>query len=403
MSRQVWILLSSDGLSALGSGMTVPFLIVYLESARGFSPQMSSAMVSVIALVGIFGNPLAGAFSDRTGPRIVLAVGLTVSAMGTLILCLASQLWEAFFATATLGLGYSLSWPSFNTLLAQLVSRKQYSLAFSLRHATSNGGIAAGGLLSALMLSPNNSSSFSFLYMMDAITFLLAVPILWLIKIPIGTESRGTNQAASEQRDIQNGSLLRDKLFCRLWLLTTMLVAVGFAQFNVTFPAYFLHLGADNRILAFAFAAATLTALMIQVVTLKLVYGRRRTYAMALMCAIWAFSWTLAVAASTVTESRVPFLAILCAVTFALGETLLAPTISPIVNYIAPTGMQGRYNAGEALAYSAGFVIGPLISGFMLSRGFSVQLFGFLIGACILGIFLSFRLGKFLPISISRI
>ena len=51
---------------------------------------------------------------------------------------------------------------------------------------------------------------------------------------------------------------------------------------------------------------------------------------------------------------------------FALGETLLQPTIPAITNDMAPDHLRGRYNAVNAGAFQAGTILGPVVAGFML-------------------------------------
>ena len=56
---------------------------------------------------------------------------------------------------------------------------------------------------------------------------------------------------------------------------------------------------------------------------------------------------------------------------FALGETLLQPTIPAITNDLAPDHLRGRYNAVNAGAFQAGTILGPVVAGFMLDHQWS--------------------------------
>jgi MFS family permease len=63
------VVLAADLLSAVGTGMTLPFLLVYLHSVRGLSLPVAGAAAASIAAASLAGNPLGGAGSDRIGPR----------------------------------------------------------------------------------------------------------------------------------------------------------------------------------------------------------------------------------------------------------------------------------------------------------------------------------------------
>jgi hypothetical protein len=55
-----WTLLAGDVISAVGSGMTLPFLLVYLHDVRGLGIGAAGLAVSAVALAGFAGNPIGG-------------------------------------------------------------------------------------------------------------------------------------------------------------------------------------------------------------------------------------------------------------------------------------------------------------------------------------------------------
>ena len=65
LPRGAWTLLAVDAISALGSGMTLPFLLVYLHDVRGLGLGAAGLAVSAVALAGFAGNPIGGSRADR--------------------------------------------------------------------------------------------------------------------------------------------------------------------------------------------------------------------------------------------------------------------------------------------------------------------------------------------------
>ena len=53
---------------------------------------------------------------------------------------------------------------------------------------------------------------------------------------------------------------------------------------------------------------------------------------------------------------------------FALGETMLQPTVPAITNDLAPDHMRGRYNAISAGAFQGGTILGPVVAGVLLQH-----------------------------------
>src|SRR5258705_466601 len=76
LSPDVRRLVLGNTLSALGTGFTLPFLLIYLNKVRGFSLPTAGYVVAALALVGLGSVAPMGALSDRIGPWRVLVFAL---------------------------------------------------------------------------------------------------------------------------------------------------------------------------------------------------------------------------------------------------------------------------------------------------------------------------------------
>ena len=128
------------------------------------------------------------------------------------------------------------------------------------------------------------------------------------------------------------------------------------------------------------FAANTIAVVLAQLVVLRMLVGVRRTRALALLCLVWGGSWLLVLTGAL---SQTVILFVAAGVVFALGETLLGPTVPALVNDLAPEAMRGRYNGASTLAYTTGFATGPLLAGFTLGHGLAIPLLVGLVAACL--------------------
>ena len=79
---------------------------------------------------------------------------------------------------------------------------------------------------------------------------------------------------------------------------------------------------------------------------------------------------------------------------FALGETLLQPTIPTITNDMAPDHLRGRYNAVNAGAFQAGAILGPVVAGFMLNHRWSTAFVAMIVVGCGVMVLLSLALER---------
>jgi MFS family permease len=135
-----------------------------------------------------------------------------------------------------------------------------------------------------------------------------------------------------------------------------------------------------------------------QLFVLRRLEGDRRTRSIGLMTLLWGSAWGVAVLSGAVLDELVGAAGFaLTAMLFALGETMMSPTIPAIVNDHAPEELRGRYNAVHSLAWSAGHIVGPALAGFLLGRGLGEEFFIGLVVACVgVGAY-ALRLERYLP------
>jgi MFS family permease len=395
LPRQAWIILGGDLLSAIGSGLTLPFLVVYLHRVRGLDLELAGAAASTIAFMALLGNPIAGLLVDRFGSRRTLIFGLLVTAAGTAAIAFVTAPWHAFAATAATGFGRAVIWPAQDSLLAVTVGIAQRSSVFAIRHATLNTGFGMGGLIAASVVDFDSALSFQVLYLLDAGSFLLFVPVLLTLR-GIGTPAApepGTNAHAPRYRTV-----LRDPVFRRVLVLTLFLCLVGYGSFNAAFPAFAAEFGGISAAaLGVAFAVNTIAVSLLQLPVLRLAQGRRRTAGIVLVFSLWAATWMVTLLAGELDGKAAVTLFVGAAAIFALGETLMSPAVPPLVNDLAPDRLRGRYNALYTLAWTTGFIIAPLVAGVALGAGQATALFLGLIATCGVGALAAVRLRAKIP------
>jgi MFS family permease len=190
----------------------------------------------------------------------------------------------------------------------------------------------------------------------------------------------------------------------RVWALTALVVTVSFGQFQSTFPGYATRPGGiGTHGLGLAFAADTITVVALQLLVLKWLAGRRRTTGVALAAIVWSASWAVVIVGGHLGSGAAAEAAFVAAmIIFAVAETLFAPTMPAIINDIAPPEMAGRYNGLGVLAFTTGFLVGP-VAGSAALGAWGGGLFVALIAACLVAAAAALRLGRRLPASANLI
>ena len=407
LPQPAWVVLSGDFISAVGSGLTLPLLFIYAHRIRDLSYGVSGLVVAMIALASLIGNPLGGAMADRWSPRRALMVGLVINAAGAVALALARNEAELFGATAIVGLGASIIWPAQDALLASLTGADERSAVFSVRHWCLNAGLGIGSLGAAIVISVSQPGTFMAVYLADAASFLIYLPILARLRVPgspagsrLGRASRLARGAGVPgRRPAGWRQVLRDSVLVRVWVLAAILMIVSFGQFNSSFQGFAARPGGiGTHGLALAEAANCVTVVLAQLFVLKGLGGRRRTTGLALAAVAWAISWVLVAVAGHLGGGGVALAGfILAAVVFSIGECLMSPTLPAIINDIAPPGAAGRYNGLLAMAFTVGFLVGPASGGAALGAGWGAELFVVLAAICAVGAVGALWLGRVVP------
>jgi MFS family permease len=114
---------------------------------------------------------------------------------------------------------------------------------------------------------------------------------------------------------------------------------------------------------------------------------------------MWALSWLLLGGSGLVAGTvGATLLVAACASVFALGETLLQPTIPALVNDLAPDHLRGRYNALSSGGFQLAAVIAPPVSGLLVGHHLGAVYIGCLVvGSLLVGALAVLRVEPLLP------
>jgi MFS family permease len=362
LSSDVRRLVAGNTLSALGTGFTLPFLLIYLNRVRGFPIQTAGFAVALLGLVGLAAVPLTGALSDRIGPWRVLVGALVLDCAGTAGLAWVTRPWHAFLTIAVLAVGQAAGWPAQAALIAALVPSEQRPRVYAVQFALLNLGIGIGGAVSGLFVDLAHPGTFQVIYLVDSASFVVYALLLLRIRHVSGVPPRTAEEEATGYRDVA-----RDRVFLRLCGVTLLLAIAGYGQVSAGFPAFVSDVAhVTTRTIGLAFAANTAVIVAAQLVVQRRLQGRRRTRALVGVAWIWALSW-LVIGSSALLSGAWAAGAVIAGLgLFGFGETLWAPTGTSLVNDIAPAHLRGRYNAVASLTWQGSSVIGPIVAGALI-------------------------------------
>jgi MFS family permease len=364
LPRPVWILQAGGFTNAVGNGLVFPFVLIYLHDVRGFGLGLAGFVAGTFGFVGIGATPIAGSLVDRVGPHVVLRCSLVILALGYGLFPLIRAPWQAFLFMAIAGIGNGGFWPSQSALVNGLTPAECRHQTSAVARAVYNGGLALGGAVGGLVIASGSSSAFTLLFALDAATYLIFAALTLLVPTPVRPAPKpGVDAARSGYR-----AVVRDRIFMAVIGLNVVYVAAAYAPFESTLPL-FAHndLGLSSRVIGLVFLTNVLGVVVLQLPVAKLLEGKRRMVALAVMTVVMASAFALFLGASALVPAAAGGLLVLGSLIFASGECILGPAQGPLAVQLAPVELRGRYMAVLTNSYAVGFAVGPPVAALLLS------------------------------------
>ncbi|MFF5342151.1 MFS transporter [Streptomyces althioticus] len=384
-----------NALSAFGLGFTVPYLYVYVAQVRGLGPMTAGMVLAVFAVAALIVLPLAGRAIVRRGALPVLLAALLTAAVGSLSLGLSASAATVLLSAAALGAGQAVMQPALATMIVDCSGPETRSRAFATQFFLQNLGLGVGGLIGGHLVDPTKAGSFTLLFAIEAVMFLLLVVVMSTVRMPRSPRLDGAPAPSAKGSWKQ---LLGNRAMVQLCVLGFVLFFACYGQFESGLSAYGVEAaGISTSTLGTALAANTLVIVVAQFAVLRFVERRKRSRVIASVGLIWAVAWAVAGYAGLggagqemATAAFVSTYAL-----FGLGEALLSPTLAPLVADLAPTGMAGQYNSAFALVKQLALAVGPAVGGPMaasLHAPYIVVFLMFSLGITVLALRLGRRL-----------
>ncbi|MFB8350806.1 MFS transporter [Streptomyces niveus] len=390
---------AGNALSAFGLGFTVPYLYVYVAQVRDLGAGTAGAVLAVFAMAALVVLPFTGRVIDRRGPLPVVVGGAVLAAVGAVGMGVAASVLAAVLSAVLLGAGTAVMQPALATMIVWCSEPSNRTRAFATQFFLQNLGLGIGGLIGGQIVDVGRPGSFTLLFGIEAAMFLVLAAVAGTVRLP------RTSAAASLPKEMAARAggggmraLLGHRAMVQLCVLGFVLFFACYGQFESGLAAYGTEAaGIDPSTLGIALAANTAVIVVAQFVVLRLVERRRRSRVVASVGLIWALAWVIAGYAGlghgSQTMATAAFISTYAL--FGLGESMLSPTVAPLVADLAPDKMVGQYNAAFALVKQLALAVGPAVGGPMgaaLHGPYIVTFVLFSLGVSVLALRLGRRL-----------
>ena len=366
LPRPVLVLQGGDALNYFGSGLILPFEIIYLHAVRGFSTATAGLVLATVMGTAAVVTLPSGALLDRFSAKRILIAGSVVNAVGYGGLAFVHRPWQGFVCSAVGGAGFGFVGTSSQVLTLTLVPPEQRAISTALRRIAGNFGLGLGATVAGFIVAATHHHLWAFqgLYLFDAITFVaFALVVLVWIPDPGLTDAPPASEGAKGFR-----AVARDRLLLALIAGNLAMVMIGGAFFSFILPPYAAARtavgAAEIGVVVFI---NTFFIVVAQVPATRVVARMRRTHALFATSVIFAVGM-LAVLLAPLTDSTLAAFTVLAAVAIviAVAECGQFIALAPVVAEIAPPHLLGRYMSLYQLSFMAGVALGPAVGGVLL-------------------------------------
>lgn len=368
----VWLILGASFWIKCAAYFTVPYLAVFLTRQTALSPVTIGLVIGLQPLAAMIGGFVGGHLSDRWGRARMLQASLFGSALTYLGFYIvasraagAPYAWLAFAALNLLaGTTGAPFWPSTQALIADSLSERQRPVVYRMRYVFANIGGGLGPLLSITLGIAAAAKAF----LITALSYALFLALFAAILARQSSAFPCTDPPRSLRAAL---TVLRRDRALRWLLLSAVLFGIGYSQIESNLSQLMARVIIPDGL---QFYSWMLTLNAFGVVALQPLANRiERHLAASAMMSLGTAVFCVACTVMAALPSSKSAL-ILGIVVITIGEIMVVPTLSVLIDELAPIGMRGSY-FGAAMLRQLGPTLGPALGGMIISGAGATGLF----------------------------
>ncbi|MGW8507264.1 MDR family MFS transporter [Streptomyces sp. CLCI03] len=358
---------------ALGTGLFLPFAVVYFHAVKGIPLATVGVMLSVAALLSLPAGPLAGPLIDRFGPRRVVVASNLVRVLTFSGYVFTDVPWQLVVLVTVTLWGESQFRPAAAALVAQVADGGQRARWYAMDRALRNVGFGAGGLLGSALVGWGGSPGYTAVVVFNAVSFLVAAALVAAWSRAAAPVASGPGPAPGGDGPAPGRAGYREVLADRAFrgvLVTVAVFGLCDLALTVLLSAYVIEArGLPAWQPGTLFALNTLLVVLGQTVVARAVEHRRRTRVLQAAALLWTVSFGLFAVVPGEHGALAFAVLALGMVVFTAAELLQAPTSSALTVAMAGERLRGRYLGLEELMWGLARVLAPALFTWLLAKG----------------------------------
>jgi len=344
-------------IDAVGTGMLIPFSLLFFLATTSLPLTRIGLGLSVAALVRIPATVVAGPLSDRFGPRAAIAGSQLLQAAGFAGYLFVHGFWPLVAAAVLVQIGNSVFWVAYAPLIFSVAAEGEREHWFALGTALRTASWAIGGVVAGATVAVSGRDGYIAVAAANGASFLLAALLVVRLRPGAAVPRGGPEPGAAGGWQ----PLLRDHPF-----LAFVAVNVGITLLALAVPtALPVFLVKILGLPAWSPAAAlALNAILVAVsapVMMSVISGRRRGNVLmaSQACVIAALAVLLLV--YLLPAGAAIALVVVAVVPLTVCEVLQGAVVPAVVTESATPLTLGRYTSAYQVTFSIADIICPVV------------------------------------------
>jgi len=343
---EIWILSVVTFINRAGA-MVIPFLSLYLVSAKGFTlPQVGMIMTSY-GLGSLFGTYIGGVLTDKIGFYKTIILSLFFGGLGFILLQFIDTYLGMCLGVFALMFAVDVYRPGIFVAADAYGSEKDTTRNIGLIRLAINLGFSIGPVIGGFLIA---KVSYASIFWVDGVTCIIASVVL-LIALKPKKVTKKTEKIIVVKEGVKP---LKNKLFLLLFLIM-FINSIAFVQYFSTIPLYYkTSYGLTEDVIGWLLF---LNGVMIVLLEMPLISWLERLKLSKSMATFWGI-FLLALSIIILNMSHWFGILIIGMILMTLGEMIGSPFASALALDMAPKGRKGTYMAIYSMSFSFAAVVG---------------------------------------------
>ncbi|MEV6440394.1 MFS transporter [Amycolatopsis sp. NPDC051716] len=381
------IFLAATLIDALGSGLWVPFALLFLVHGQGMGLVDAGASLTTGALLALVTGPATGAAMDRFGPRALLIAGNLVRLAAFAAYPLAHTSWQVVVVSAVAGFGDRLFWTCNAPMVTRLTTGGETDRVLATQTVGRFAGAGIGAAAMAVLPTITSPWAFHLLAYVNAASFGVAAVLIRLLPRVVSGNAganppyhsrpaaagrsagagAGGGELAAEVRPGSWRAVLGDRAFTGFCVTHMAFTLASASKFSVLPIVVRDLLHGPQWIAGTAITVGTVVVVAGQRPIVGLLAGRSRTAGLIGAAVLFALCFALLIPLQAVSLPVATALILLTSLGFSIAEALFGPTATAAAAAAAPPGAEGRASSIFQLSWGLPIALAPGLLATLLS------------------------------------